>query len=124
MIKVPYFSKTGEKLEAIEIDESIFGEKILYKTLHQIVVGFGRSKRAGTHSVKDKSEVSGSGKKPWRQKGTGRARVGTRRSPIWRSGGITHHVKPRSYRWQLPKKMRKAALKKAMFYSTIDFHGN
>lgn len=110
---VPYFGKNGEELEQLTVDASIFfskQKKELYPTLHQMVVGYGRAKRVGTHSAKTKGEVAGSGKKPWRQKGTGRARVGTRRAPHWRGGGMTHAIKPRDYRVAMPKGMRYAAL--------------
>jgi len=120
MIKVPYYSKTGEQLEPIEVDETIFGEKILYKTLHQIVIGYGRAKRQGTHSTKSRSETAYSGKKPWRQKGTGRARAGSRSSPIWRGGAVAHSIKPRDYSWQLPKKMKRAALDSAILSKLLD----
>ena len=110
---VLYFDKNGEELEQLEVDASLFmskSKKELYTTLHQMIVGYGRAKRVGTHSAKTKGEVAGSGKKPWRQKGTGRARVGTRRAPHWRGGGMTHAIKPRDYRVAMPKSMRNAAL--------------
>ncbi len=110
---VPYFDKNGVALEQLEVDESIFlskSKKELYPTLHQMIVGYGHAKRVGTHSAKTKGEVAGSGKKPWRQKGTGRARVGTRRAPHWRGGGMTHAIKPRDYRVAMPKSMRHAAM--------------
>ena len=110
---VLYFDKNGDELEQLEVDASLFmskSKKELYTTLHQMIVGYGRAKRVGTHSAKTKGEVAGSGKKPWRQKGTGRARVGTRRAPHWRGGGMTHAIKPRDYRVAMPKSMRNAAL--------------
>ena len=110
---VPYFDKEGKELEQLKVDASIFfskQKKELYPTLHQMIVGYGRAKRVGTHSAKTKGEVAGSGKKPWRQKGTGRARIGTRRAPHWRGGGMTHAIKPRDYRVAMPKGMRHAAL--------------
>ncbi|MCD4657972.1 MAG: 50S ribosomal protein L4 [Planctomycetes bacterium] len=110
---VPYFDKNGEELKQLEVDASLFmgkSKKELYTTLHQMIVGYTRAKRVGTHSAKTKGEVAGSGKKPWRQKGTGRARVGTRRAPHWRGGGMTHAIKPRDYRVAMPKSMRHAAM--------------
>ena len=123
MYSVPYFDKNGEELEQLEVDASIFfskQKKELYPTLHQMIVGYGRAKRVGTHSAKTKGEVAGSGKKPWRQKGTGRARVGTRRAPHWRGGGMTHAIKPRDYRVAMPKGMRVAALNFALLTKLRD----
>ncbi len=114
MVKVPVFKLDGTKLDEIEVDESVFGEKILPKTMHQIVIGYGAHKRQGTHATKSRGKVAGSKRKPWRQKGTGRARSGSRKSPIWRGGGTVFGPTPRQYNPTLPKKMRQAALNSAL----------
>ena len=92
----------------------MFGVKVNQNLLHEAVRHYLAGKRAGTHKTKDKSEVSGSGKKLWKQKGTGRARVGSIRSPLWRHGGTVHGPVPRSYDYALPKKMILGALRSAL----------
>ncbi|MXP51280.1 50S ribosomal protein L4 [Pantoea sp. SoEX] len=95
----------------ITVSEDTFGIFFNEALIHQVVVAYASSARQGTSSQKNRSEVSGSGKKPWRQKGTGRARAGSLRSPIWRSGGVTFAAKPRSYSQKINKKMYRGALK-------------
>ncbi|MEM1058310.1 MAG: 50S ribosomal protein L4 [Verrucomicrobiota bacterium] len=84
------------------------------QAVHETVVAYRANRRAGTHKVKTKGEVSGSNKKPWRQKGTGRARAGYRQSPLWRGGGVVHGPVPRDYSKKTPKKVKKLALRKAI----------
>ncbi|WP_285960140.1 50S ribosomal protein L4 [Pseudomonas tohonis] len=97
--------------QAIEVDERTFGGEFNETLVHQAVVAYMAGGRQGTRAQKTRSEVSGGGKKPWRQKGTGRARAGTIRSPIWRSGGTTFAAKPQDHSQKLNKKMYRAAMR-------------
>ena len=97
----------------LELSEAIFGVPVKSHVLHEVVLYQLAKRRAGTAKTKGRSEVRGGGKKPWRQKGTGRARGGTSRSPIWRGGGIAHGPRPRNYEMRVPKKVRRLALKMA-----------
>jgi large subunit ribosomal protein L4 len=98
----------------VDLKEDIFGVDIKPHLLHEVVVWQRACRRKGSASTKTRGEVRGGGRKPWRQKGTGRARVGSNRSPIWRGGGTTFGPRPRSYAYTLPKKVRRAALKMAL----------
>jgi len=104
----------GKKVGQLDLADDVFGVKINQNLLHEAVRHHLAGERAGTHKTKDKSEVSGSGKKLWKQKGTGRARVGSIRSPLWRHGGTVHGPVPRSYDYALPKKMILGALRSAL----------
>ncbi len=104
----------GEKVGQVELADAVFGAKVNPHLLHEASRWYLRGLRAGTHKTKDKSEVSGAGRKLWRQKGTGRARVGSIRSPLWRHGGTVHGPKPRDYSYALPKKMLLGALRSAL----------
>src|SRR6202142_1736707 len=104
----------GKKVGQIELADDVFGVKVNQDLLHEAVRHHLAGEHAGTHKTKDKSEVSGSGKKLWKQKGTGRARVGSIRSPLWRHGGTVHGPTPRSYDYALPKKMILGALRSAL----------
>lgn len=105
------YNQKGEKTEQIELPKEIFGKEFKPDLIHQVVVSMQSSQRQGTAHAKDRSEVRGGGKKPWRQKGTGRARHGSTRSPIWIGGGVTFGpIKDRNYKKSIPKKMRRAAL--------------
>jgi len=104
----------GKKVGTIDLADDVFGVKPNAHLLHETVRHYLAGQRAGTHKTKDKSEVSGSGKKLWRQKGTGRARIGSIRSPLWRHGGTVHGPEPRSYEYALPKKMILGALRSAL----------
>lgn len=104
----------GKKVGQIELADDVFGVKVNQDLLHEAVRHYLAGRHAGTHKTKDKSEVSGSGKKLWKQKGTGRARVGSIRSPLWRHGGTVHGPTPRSYDYALPKKMILGALRSAL----------
>lgn len=104
----------NRKVEDLELADSVFAAPVNESLIHQAVVAYRANQRAGTHSTKRRGEVAGSGRKLWRQKGTGRARVGSRRSPIWRGGGVTHGPRPRSYAQKLPRKMLLAALRSAL----------
>ncbi|MFQ6673120.1 MAG: 50S ribosomal protein L4 [Candidatus Tectimicrobiota bacterium] len=96
------------------LKEEVFGSPVTEHLLHQVVVAQLAARRRGTASAKSRDEVSGSSAKPWRQKGLGRARVGTRRTPIWRGGGVVFPPKPRSFAHRVPKKVRRAALRGAL----------
>lgn len=114
MPKVDVYDEKKQKVGEIELSDDVFGAEIKPHLLHEVVVWQLAKRRAGTACTKTRSEVRGGGRKPWRQKGTGRARVGSRRSPLWRGGGTTHGPKPRDYDYNVPKKVRKAALKSAL----------
>lgn len=104
----------GKTVGKVELAEDVFAAKVNSHLLHEAVRHHLAGLRAGTHKTKQKSEVSGSGKKLWRQKGTGRARIGSIRSPLWRHGGTVHGPVPRSYGYSLPKKMVLGALRSAL----------
>jgi large subunit ribosomal protein L4 len=101
----------GSKTKKIDVSENIFGCDFNEPLIHQVVTAFLAAGRAGTQAQKTRSEVRGGGIKPWRQKGTGRARAGTTRSPIWRKGGVVFAAKPRSYEQKVNKKMFRAAIR-------------
>ncbi len=110
MIKAKVYNKHGSLSGEINLSESVFGIKPNLSVLWQYVKYYLANQRSGTHSAKTRSEVSGGGRKPWRQKGTGRARAGSTRSPLWRHGGVIFPPKPREYRMKMPRKMRRLAL--------------
>jgi large subunit ribosomal protein L4 len=110
----------GKKVGSLELADAVFGVKINPHLLHEASRWYRRETRAGTHKTKDKSEVSGAGRKLWKQKGTGRARVGSIRSPLWRHGGTVHGPKPRDYSYALPKKMLLGALRSALSSKVAD----
>lgn len=107
-------TQTGTNKGKAELTADLFGVEPNISVMHQVVTAQLAAKRAGTHSTKRRSEVRGGGAKPWRQKGTGRARAGSRNSPIWRGGGIAHGPKPRNYSQRTPKKMIRLALAGAL----------
>jgi large subunit ribosomal protein L4 len=104
----------NEKVGALELNDQVFGGKVKADLIWEAVVQQNASDRRGTHATKNRALVSGSGKKPWRQKGTGRARVGEIRNPLWRKGGTVFGPRPRSYGYELPKKVRRGALVAAL----------
>jgi large subunit ribosomal protein L4 len=104
----------GKTVGQVELADDVFGAQVNKNLLHESVRHHLAGKRAGTHKTKDKSEVSGAGRKLWRQKGTGRARIGSIRSPLWRHGGTVHGPVPRKYDYALPKKMVVGALRSAL----------
>ncbi len=114
MPKTAVFNMAGEKVSELELNESIFAIEPNETVMHLAVVNYLANQRQGTQSTLTRSEVSGGGKKPWRQKGTGRARQGSTRSPQWYHGGIAHGPKPRSYNFTINKKVRRLALKSAL----------
>ncbi|WP_332696585.1 50S ribosomal protein L4 [Halalkalibacter lacteus] len=114
MPKVALFNQTGSQVGDIELNETVFGIEPNKSVLHDAVVMQQASLRQGTHKTKGRSEVRGGGRKPWRQKGTGRARQGSIRSPQWVGGGVVFGPTPRSYSYKLPKKVRRLAIKSAL----------
>ena len=104
----------GKKVGTVELADDVFSVKVNQNLLHETVRHYLAGKRSGTHKTKDKSEVSGAGRKLWKQKGTGRARIGSIRSPLWRHGGTVHGPVPRKYDYALPKKMIVGALRSAL----------
>jgi large subunit ribosomal protein L4 len=105
---------SGEKKGTVELDDAMFGIEPNVAVMHQVVTAQLAARRSGTQSTKTRAEVRGGGAKPWKQKGTGRARAGSSRSPIWVGGGVTHAPKPRSYAQRTPKKMVRLALRSAL----------
>ena len=114
MASAKVIDATGKSTGTRELPDELFGGEINVSLMHQVVTAQLAAARSGTSSTKKRSEVRGGGAKPWRQKGTGRARHGSSRSPIWRGGGVVFGPHPRSYKKRLPKKMRKAALRSAL----------
>jgi large subunit ribosomal protein L4 len=107
-------SASGTKAGTVELDDAMFGVEPNVHVMHQVVTAQLAARRSGTQSTKTRAEVRGGGAKPWKQKGTGRARAGSNRSPIWVGGGVSHAPKPRSYAQRTPKKMIRLALKSAL----------
>ena len=113
MPTISVYDMTGKQTGSMELNADIFGIEPNVAVMHSAVINYLANQRQGTQSTKTRSEVSGGGRKPWRQKGTGHARQGSTRSPQWTHGGIALGPKPRSYRFALPKKVRRLALKSA-----------
>ena len=109
MASITMVNMNNKKVKSVELPARLVSEEKAH-LLHTAVVNQLANKRAGTASTKNKAQARGGGKKPWRQKGTGRARAGSNRSPLWRGGGVTFGPQPRAYSYTLPKKMKKAAL--------------
>lgn len=120
MPNIAVFDMAGKEVGAVELSDSIFGIEPNVSVMHDVVVNHLANKRQGTQSALTRSEVSGGGRKPWRQKGTGHARQGSTRSPQWTHGGIVFAPKPRSYRYVLNKKVRRLAMKSAFSSKFID----
>lgn len=118
MPTVDVFNIKGEIVGQMELSEAIFGATVNNHVLHLAVLKQLAAQRQGTHDTKNRAEVRGGGRKPWKQKGTGRARSGSRRSPIWVGGGIAFGPTPRKYGFDLPRKVRRLALKSALTAKT------
>ena len=114
MIEAPHYSAAGAKKKAVRLPGELFDGTVNTHTLHRAVVTYLANQRQGTHDTKTRAEVSGGNQKPWRQKGTGRARQGSIRAPQWRHGGIVFGPHPRDYRLGIPKKVRQLAKKSAL----------
>lgn len=111
---VDVYNMDGQKVTTVELSADIFEAPVFKDLMHQAYVRQMANARLGTHDTKTRHEVSGGGRKPWRQKGTGRARQGSSRSPVWVGGGHVHTPHPRSYELSMPKKMRRAAVRSAL----------
>lgn len=120
MPKVALYDMSGAQIGDIDLSDNVFGIEPNEAVLHQFIKMQLANKRVGTHSTKTRAEVSGSGKKPWRQKGTGRARAGQKRSPIWKGGGIAFGPKPRDYSFKMPRKIRRLAMRSALSSKILD----
>jgi large subunit ribosomal protein L4 len=114
MSKAQVFDKSGNVKAEVELPESVFGYPVRGHLVYEAVINYRANQRRGTAATKTRAEVSGSNRKPWRQKGTGRARAGATRSPLWRKGGTTFGPKPRDYGYSLPKEAKRNALRAAL----------
>lgn len=113
-MQVPLMNMQGQQVGTVELSDAIFAAEINIPVMHQALVRQLANRRLGTHNTKTRSDVSGGGRKPWRQKGTGRARQGSIRAPHWRGGGVVFGPHPRSYEQRMPRKMRRLALRSAL----------
>jgi large subunit ribosomal protein L4 len=113
-VKQDIVDKAGKKVGSIDLDEAIFAAVIKKDLVHQVVRWQRAKKRAGTHSALNRAAMTGGGKKPWKQKGTGNARAGSKNSPVWVGGAVAHGPQPRSYEFSVPKRVRKAAICSAL----------
>ncbi len=120
MPQVSVYKKDGTESGKMELNNDVFGVKINEAVMHQVVVAQLANRRQGTQSALTRAEVSGGGIKPWRQKGTGRARAGSSRSPVWTKGGMVFAVKPRDYSQKVNKKVRRLAIKSALSMKVAD----
>ena len=111
---VDVVNQQNEKVGSLDLRDEVFGGRVKTDLIHESVVHANAADRRGTHATKTRAMVSGTGKKPWRQKGTGRAQVGEARNPLWRIGGIVFGPQPRSYDYHLPRKVEKGALRAAL----------
>jgi large subunit ribosomal protein L4 len=114
MITVDVLDQSGKPVGQRELDPSVFDVQVNVPVMHQVVVAGLAAARRGTHATRTRAEVAGGGRKPWRQKGTGRARHGSIRSPLWVGGGLAHGPKPRSYAMRVNKKMKRLAIRSAL----------
>ncbi len=113
-MELPVYNQAGGLAGKVKFDESVLGTKVKRRLLHQAVVMYEARRRSGTACTKTRAQRAGTGHKPWRQKGTGRARAGSRRSPLWRKGGVIWGPKPRDYGYAMPVKARREALRSAL----------
>jgi large subunit ribosomal protein L4 len=120
MPTVEVYNTNRDLVGQLELGADVFAVPVKPHVMHEVVLYQLAKRRAGTAKTKGRSEISGGGRKPWRQKGTGRARAGTSRSPIWRGGGTIHGPQPRDYQMRVPKKVRRLALKMALSQKLLD----
>ncbi len=120
MPKVNVYNMLGELVEEMELSENVFGVEINEHVVYEVVKNQLANKRQGTQSAKTRAEVRGGGRKPWRQKGTGRARQGSIRSPQWKGGGVVFAPKPRDYSYSVPKKVKRLAMKSALTSKVVE----
>ncbi len=121
MATVALYNMEGAKTGTMEVSDAVFAAEVNNAVLHQVVVNYLANQRQGTQSTKTRTEVRGGGAKPWRQKGTGRARQGSIRAPQWTGGGVALGPKPRSYRFSVNKKVKRIALKSALSAKYADY---
>lgn len=114
MVTLPIYNAQGKEIDTLKLDQDIFDGKVNRDAIHQAVAAYRANQRRGLASTKTMGEVSGGGRKPWRQKGTGRARVGSIRSPLWRHGGVVFAPHPRDFSFTIPEKIKKLALKSSL----------
>ncbi len=114
MQTLPIYNTEGKEIDSVKLNAKIFDGTINTATLHQAITAYRAAQRSGLASTKTRGEVSGGGRKPWKQKGTGRARVGSTRSPLWRHGGVTFGPHPRDFSFRLPRKIKALALKSSL----------
>ncbi|MCB0001010.1 MAG: 50S ribosomal protein L4 [Anaerolineae bacterium] len=117
---IPVVNMAGERVDEMELRDEIFAAPVNKSVMHQALIRQLANARRGTHKVKGRSDVRGGGRKPWRQKGTGRARQGSTRSPQWRGGGVVFGPTPRSYEKKMPRKMRRIAMRSALSLKTTN----
>ena len=120
MSRVNVYNMQGDQLEQIDLNEAVFGVEVNQHAVYEVVKNQLANKRQGTQSTKTRAEVRGGGKKPWRQKGTGRARAGSTSSPIFRGGGVVFAPKPRDYSYKVPKKIKRLAMKSALTSKVLE----
>ena len=120
MATIEIKDRSGKKVGSADVSDAVFGIEPHSHAMHQVVRSQLAGRRSGTHSTKTRSEVRGGGRKPWRQKGTGRARAGTIRSPLWKGGGVVFGPSPRSYGFRVPNKVVKLAMRSALSAKTAD----
>jgi large subunit ribosomal protein L4 len=113
-MQIDVVNQQNEKVGTLDLSDEVFGGRVKVDLIHESVVRANAAERRGTHATKTRAMVSGTGKKPWRQKGTGRAQVGEARNPLWRKGGTVFGPQPRSYDYHLPRKVEKGALRAAL----------
>jgi len=114
MFTLPVYNCEGKEVDSLKLSASVFDGSQNLECLHQAILGYQANQRKGLASTKTRGEVSGGGKKPWKQKGTGRARVGSTRSPLWRHGGVVFGPHPRDFSYQIPQKIKAQALKTSL----------
>src|SRR6187401_3742504 len=119
-MQIDVVNQQNEKVGSFDLRDEVFGGRVKTDLIHESVVRSNAADRRGTHATKNRALVSGSGKKPWRQKGTGRARVGEIRNPLWRGGGTVFGPQPRSYEYHLPRKVKLGALRAALAAKLAD----
>ncbi len=120
MPKVAMYNMSGAQVGELELNDQVFGITPNQTVLHQFIKMQLNNRRVGTASTKTRAEVRGGGRKPWRQKGTGRARSGSSRNPLWRTGGVTFGPRPRDYSYTMPRKVRRLAMKSALSSKVLD----
>ena len=120
MFNLPVLNSDGKEIESIKLDEKVFSDKIFTPSIYQVIKQFRANQRGGHAATKTRGEVRGGGKKPWKQKGTGRARVGSIRSPLWRHGGVVFGPHPRDFSYSIPKKIKTVALKNVLSAKALE----